>query len=112
MSIARMLTQTATITDTPKGSTDAEGNWVPGPGPPATSTEPCRLQHGTSEEVFVGADRIIADALLFLGPATAITGRSEVTVDGKRYQVVGRPAELRTPRGVHHLEVHLRRVDG
>ena len=108
MSLSRMLTQTATITDTPKGTTDDEGNWVPGAA--ATSTEPCRLQDGTSLEVFEGTNSIIADGLLFLGPAAAITGRSEVTVDGKRYQVVGRPAEMRTPRGVHHLEVKLRRV--
>ena len=110
MSFARMLTQTATITDTPKGTADDEGNWVPGAA--ETSTQPCRLQDGVSEEVFVGADRIIADALLFLGPNAAITGRSEVTVDAKRYQVVGRPAEMRTPLGIHHLEVKLRRVDG
>lgn len=110
MSIGRLLTQTATITGTAKGAADAEGNWTPGAG--TTTTWPCRLQDGESTELFEGADRIVADALLFLPAGAPITGRSEVTVDGKPYQVVGRPAELRTPRGVHHLEVHLRRVDG
>lgn len=110
MSIGRLLTQTATITDTPKGAADAEGNWTPGAG--TSTTSPCRLQDGESTEIFEGTDRIVADALLFLPAGAAITGRSEVTVDAKRYQVVGRPAELRTPRGLHHIEVHLRRIDG
>ncbi len=61
--------------------------------------------------MFEGADRIIANARLFLGPESSITGRSEVTVESKRYQVVGKPAEMRTPRGVHHIEANLRRAD-
>ncbi len=104
-----MLTQTATIDNTPSTAADNEGNWVP--GTPATTIEPCRLEYGSSVEVFAGADRIIADALVFLGPTSSITGRSEVTVDSNRYQVVGQPIEMRTPLGVHHIEATLRRVD-
>lgn len=104
-----MLTQTATISDTPATTSDAEGNWTP--GTPVTSTEPCRLEDSQSIEVFDGANRIIADARLFLGPDASITGRSEVTVDAKPFVVVGKPTEQRTPRGVHHVEALLRRAD-
>ena len=109
MSITRLLTQTATISDTPTTTSDAEGNWTPGTA--VVSTEPCRLEDGQSIEVFDGANRITGDARLFLGPGAVITGRSEVTVAAKRYAVVGQPAEQVSPRGIHHIEALLRRVD-
>ncbi len=109
MSIARLLTQTATVTRTPSSTADSEGNWAP--GTQTATTYACRLQDGESIETFEGANRIVADALLFLPASASINGRDEVTVDAKRYQVVGRPAEMRTPRGIHHIEARLQRVD-
>jgi len=100
-----MLTQTATITRTPSTTVDAEGDWTS--GTQTASTSPCRLEAGRSVEVFDGAERLVADALIFL-PATAdITSHDEVTVGGRRYQVVGQPAEMRSPAGVHHIEANL-----
>lgn len=116
MSIGRLLTQVATITrvrPTTAGSTDAEGNWLP--GTPSTSSYPCRLERGhggrqsrtdTSED-YEGAERMSSTWLLFL-PATAdITGRDLVTVEGREFDVDGEPVVLRTPRGAHHIEAFL-----
>lgn len=119
MSYARLLTQTATITNTAAvASADSEGNWIP--GAQTTTTEPCRLERGhggrqskadTDESFDQGADRLSSTWLLFLGPTSAVTGRSLVTVAGKRFEVEGEPNQLSTPRGPHHIEAFLSSIE-
>lgn len=105
-----MLTQTATVTRTPSTTADSEGNSVP--GVQVITNYPACLQDGGAFETFEGANRIVADALVFLPGTADINGRDEVTVSGERYQVVGQPSEMRTPRGIHHVEAFLVRADG
>lgn len=111
MSFDRMLTQTATIVHHAPAGSDAEGN--PTFATATTTTYPALLQQRDSVELVDGELRTITNLFLFLPAAAAgETFTDEVLLDGLRYQVVGQPDVLRTPRGVHHVETRLRRIAG
>lgn len=57
-------------------------------------------------------DAVTTSLVAFFEPGTPIDAYKRVVVDGDVYQVDGAPDLASTPRGVHHLEVHLDRVAG
>lgn len=109
MSLKRLFSQTATVVSTPFGpETDDYGNVVP--GAESRVEYPARLEETGSTEVTLDRDTVTSDWRVFLPPEAAISAYDRVEVDGEMYEVVGRPARLRTPRGVHHVEARLRAV--
>ncbi len=104
MSLTSQFTQTAVVTHTAPGATDAEGNWSP--GTQTTVSCPCRL-----EQLEASRGRGASIWRLFLLPDIAIGPTDRVVVDGESFEVDGRPDVLATPRGPHHIEARLRRVD-
>jgi head-tail adaptor len=81
--------------------------------PSMTMTSGWLAQHTSAEPVTTGrTTAVITDSVLFLPPETDITERDRVEVDGRTYAIDGVPVKARTPRGVHHLEVKLRAVEG
>lgn len=68
----------------------------------------------TSLELTENRDTAVADWELSLPPDAAIDYNDQVTDDlGRRFEVVGIPAQARIPwAGVDHLVVHLRHLSG
>lgn len=106
MSLALRLNQPVTIVH-PVG-----GDW--GSGATRTDTVGNLQQQRPSSETsgFVGAgtDGVFVSWLLFLGPAETIGRFDRVEAAGLVLEVVGQPNQLRTGRGVHHIEVELRSI--
>lgn len=69
-------------------------------------------RRGGSEDGDGGREAEIAEWVLFLHPDVTVDGRSRVVWDGLTFEVDGPPVPAYTPRGLHHFEVGLRRVDG
>jgi hypothetical protein len=114
-----MLTQTCTITHTAaSGTTDGEGQWVP--GAQTVTSHRCRLEQveaskgrtsGAQGETFSrGTDQVASIWRLFLLPDASIEASDLVTVGSDNFEVDGRPAVGRSPRGPHHIEARLRLV--
>lgn len=108
MSLTTLLTQTVTVTRRQFDALDAYGN--PTSGTETTAVWPARLEQLSSDELVHDRDTIVADWRMFLPAAAAIGPFDAVESDGRTFEVWGDPAEQRSPRGVHHLEVKLRRV--
>lgn len=111
MSLDTLLRQDIQII-TPATGTDDYGNttfdWVN-----ATSvTVKGWIQQATSTEVSVGRDTVVADHTLFLHATAVITAYARVWHDGRTFEVVGLPDVMDRPAAGHHLEVHLRSIDG
>lgn len=72
------------------------------------------LEQTEARELTVGRETVVADWLLLLPPAAeGIDATDEVTdSDGRRFQVLGSPALIRTRRGLDHVEARLRLVEG
>lgn len=107
MSVRRLLTQTVTVRR-PDQTTDAEGN--------VTSTWAATTHNGRVEPAStfeVADDRVVTTSewRLFLPPDVDVSSDDQVDADGQRFDVVGRAAVMRTPRGPHHVEVRLRIVE-
>jgi hypothetical protein len=67
----------------------------------------------SSEPVERGRDQLVTTTdVLMLEPTEAVDVIDRIIVDGITYEVNGHPVRARTPRGVHHLEVPLRAVEG
>lgn len=108
MSIDQLLTQTATVHRRAYDAVDEYGD--PQPGTVASVAYPARLEALSSTEVVRDRDVVVADWRAYL-PATAVVGPfDQVEEDGKVFEVWGDPIERRAPRGVHHLELRLRRI--
>jgi len=109
MTLASLLTQTATLIHHEPSGADAEGN--PTYGTATTVTYPCRLEQTDSVEELDGERRTTTNLRLFLPPsASGANFEDALQVDGVTYQLVGAPDIERTPRGIHHLELRLTRV--
>ena len=61
-------------------------------------------------ECQVDRDTVVADWRVFLPSDATISPFDRIEADGKTFEVWGDPVEQRSPRGVHHLEVRLKRV--
>ena len=108
MSLATLLTQTATVVHVAYDAVDEYGNIEAG----TTSSESvaARLEALSSEELVRDRDTIVADWRIFL-PATVTVGPfDQIQADGKTFDVWGDPIVQRAPRGAHHQEIRLRRV--
>lgn len=110
MSLARLLSDTATVVEftpgtDPRGDRDA-GTWADG------ASYPGRFQQLTTAEELAGRDTSTAQWLLVLPAGAAIGPRSRVRDQhGQTFEVAGIPARPTRPAtGVHHLEVQLREV--
>jgi head-tail adaptor len=81
---------------------------------PATATERAWITQATSDEDLVGRDATIERWQGFFMPRSTITARSRVQWDGRTFEVDGTPKKCTSPRrrGVHHIEVYLRIVEG
>lgn len=92
----------ATVTDAEGDSTVAYATHGPYEG---------WLQQTESVEVQTGRQVVTSQHLLFIrDPQAPVTESSLAVVDGDTFEVAGRPDRVKTPRGVHHLEVRLRVV--
>lgn len=108
MSLSALLAETATVHIPTYDAVDAYGD--PQPGTETSTAYPARLEALSSEELIRDRDTVVADWRMFLPPDAVITPFARVESDGKSFEVWGDPIERRSPRGVHHLEVALRRV--
>lgn len=108
MSLASLLTQTATIIRPSFDAVDAYGN--PQPGTTTSTDYPARLEGLSSDELVRDRDTIVADWRMFLPPDADVSPFDRIESDGKTFEVWGDPIEQRAPRGIHHLELRLRRV--
>jgi len=108
MSLAALLSETATAisyTD----STDEYGNTVPA-GEETRTDYPARFEQLSTDETIRDRDTVLVDWRVFLPPDAAITPYHRIEGRGHLFEVVGLPNVHHTPRGPHHLEVHLRWV--
>lgn len=73
----------------------------------------CWFNDISSSEVIDGRDALISVFHLYLPADTAIEGIDRVLIAGTLYEVDGPISTAGRPqRGVHHLECHLRLVEG
>jgi hypothetical protein len=108
MSLTGMLTETVTVYSPSFDAMDAYGN--PQPGTETSADYPARLEALTSDELLRDRDTIVADWRVFLPPAAVVSPFARIEADGKSFEVHGDPIEQRAPRGIHHIELRLKRV--
>lgn len=104
MSLRGLLGQTATIGHRAYDAVDTQG--IPLPGTTVWSDHPARLEQATGDVVRDG-DVVLSDYRLFLEPGVTIDTLDQVIVDDVTYDVAAPPTVERSPRGAHHLVVHL-----
>lgn len=108
MSLTGLLTETATVYEPAYDAIDAYGDIQP--GTETATNYPARLEALSSDELIRNQDTIVADWRMFLPPHVTLSPFARVEADGKRFTVWGDPIERRAPRGIHHVEVALKRV--
>lgn len=108
MSLLGLLSETATVYIPEFDAVDAYGDIQP--GTETATTYPARFEQLESEETTRDRDTIVGTWRVFLPPGAVINGFARVESAGRQFEVQGDPVEQRTPRGVHHLQVPLRRV--
>ena len=115
MSLATLLTDPVTL-QTRATATDSRGDtystWTAGATVSGRLTPASTVGAGSSERL-AGQDQIVVDWLLLL-PAGTPLGPYDRVVDaaGRRWDVVGAPVHASSPRGPHHVEAHVRWVEG
>lgn len=105
-----LLTQAVTIVHA-GSTTDRYGNTVPDWDAATRTTVMAWVQQTTGSEVTEQRNAQIGDWLMICDPA-AVTGADRVEWAGLVFEVLGPPAPVPTPQGIHHTEVRLRTVDG
>lgn len=104
-----MLTDEITVTRRIDGAVDRLGNATDSFTDPETVN--ARIEQIGSLEIAVGEDVIVANYRVFLMPAVALGPLDRIEdVSGRKFEVVGQPDLLSTPRGPHHIEANLRTV--
>jgi head-tail adaptor len=107
MTLSGLLSETVTViryTD----ATDAYGNTEP--GAETRVAYPARLEQLRTDEIVRDRDTVITDWRAFLPADADVTAYDRIQARGHLFEVVGLPASQHSPRGAHHLEVHLRYV--
>jgi len=110
VSLATLLTRTATITSRTQSGPPDEDNvptWVE-----TTTTAACYLEPISSAEATLDQNTEIGDHLAVFAPEVSLDGSDSITVEGHVYEVIGPPRRFNTPRGPHHQEIHVREVTG
>lgn len=111
MSLQRMLCQQVTIL-TPAAATDRYGN-VAADWSNASSRQVMAWVNQTgSTEDLINRDSTTTVGICYLPPGDPIAATDRIQVNGRTFQVDGQPNTADTPRGVHHIEVRLRDVEG
>jgi hypothetical protein len=108
VSLQSLLAESATIYHPQFDAVDAYGN--PQPGIETSEVYPVRLEQLSTDELVRDRDTVVADWRMFLPAGAEIGPFDRVESDGRTFEVWGDPIEQRTPRGVHHQEIKLRRV--
>lgn len=111
MSFARLLVQTVTVL-TASSTTDRYGNTVDSWTSPTSRTVSAWVDQTGSVEDLLGRDATTTVAVVFLPAGDPITAYDRMTVDGVTYAVDGVPNAAYSRRGVHHIQVRLRNVEG
>lgn len=107
MSLTALLTEAVTVIRY-ADATDEYGNTVP--GAEVRTSYQGRLEQLATDEIVRDRDTVITDWRLFLPAGADVTAYDRIEARGNLFEVVGLPAEQRSPRGPHHLEVNLRWV--
>jgi head-tail adaptor len=107
MSLAGLLSETAVVVRY-ADTTDTYGNTVP--GVETRVSYRARLEQLSADEIVRDRDTVITDWRAFFPPSADITAYDRIEARGHLFEVVGLPNQHQTPRGPHHLEVHLRWV--
>lgn len=111
MSLASLLTETLWVIPFAAGAEDEYHNPVGAFG--AAVQVKGRLEQSRSDEETVDRDTPISDWILYLHPDAQVSALDRIQdADGRMFEVVGTPAPQRSPRGIHHIEVRLRNVEG
>lgn len=108
MSLLGLLAETATVFTPQYDGVDAYGDIQP--GTETSVTYPARLEQLKSEEIIRDRDTVLADWRMFLPAGAEVGPFDRVEAGGREFRVYGDPAEQRSPRGIHHLELRLQRV--
>lgn len=108
MSLQSLLSDTVTVVSISYDTPDAYGN--PQPAEASRVTVRGRLEALSSDELVRDRDTIVADWRLFLPPDVTVGPFDQIEADGRTFDVWGDPIEQHAPRGLHHLEIRLRRV--
>lgn len=111
MSFDRLLVQTVTVL-TASTSTDRYGNTVDSWANPTSRTVSAWVTQTGSVEALLGRDVTTTVAVVFLPAGDPITAYDRMTVGGVTYAVDGVPDAAFSRRGVHHIQVRLRDVEG
>lgn len=110
MSLDALMTQTVEVFRTEV--VDEDGTGDPIEDLVSQGTLKAYVEQTRSQELLAGRDTVLAD-WLFVFPAESDVQSSDVLDwNGGRFEVTGRPAAPQSPRGVHHLEVLARSVEG
>lgn len=111
MSLAALLVRPVTIVH-PVVAEDRNGaRQVSWSGATTTTSRGWLSQVDASEDI-VHRDGELTRWVLFLPAGTDITAQDRVTIDGATFEVDAPPHPAWSPRGEHHLEVQLRRMEG
>jgi len=112
MSFSRLLIQTVTVL-TRSTTKDRYGNTVDDWSSPTTRSVSAWVAQTGSVEDLLGRDATTTVAVVFLPAGDPITAYDRVTLpDGVTYAVDGVPNPANSRRGVHHIVVKLRNVEG
>lgn len=112
MSLTSLLTETIRRHRYPVVD-DEYGNPVLDYTNPSTVTLRGRLEQTSASEEIVDRDTRISDWRIFLHPTADVAALDRIQdADGRLFDVVGTPQPQRAPRGLHHLQVQLRLVEG
>jgi hypothetical protein len=104
MSYKLLLPQTATVSTITDGALTTDRNWT---RTETTTSVACRLEQLDTSEPDQRGVGVVAHWRIFLPAGTAVTAADEVTVEGRRFQVVGTPDRVYAARAEHHVEATL-----
>ena len=106
----RLLTDTITIQSMEDGTGDRYG--TPVRESVLDTVVKARVEPVDSTEL-VGRETSVNLARAFFNdPGVAVRSRDQVVWQGDTFEIEGIPAVLKTPRGVHHVELTMRKVVG
>lgn len=108
-----MLSRTVILKRPLYGDTDRYGNDAPRYDDPTSQTEArAWIAPTTDTEATDDKQRRVSEVLLYFRSDVEIEADFRVELDGLEYEVVGEPQRFHTPRGLHHIEVSGRLVQG
>lgn len=112
MTFAALLTQqvevlSAAVVTTRSG--DTEHDWK---HPTVVTATKGFLQRRNSDDEELRRDRKWQRAKLYLLDKTPVLSTSRVRVQGEVWEVIGPPIKVFSPRGEHHIQCWVERVEG